>query len=171
MNYSQIPPYTSWGSYSCNVGLGYLETWIKDSPELIMEPDFQRGHVWNEQQQVKYVEHVLKGGRSGLDILCNCYNFDKVGKKGPYELVDGLQRVTACLRFLRNEIGVFCGIKRKDFTGQIPINISLVWHVNQLKTRAEVLQWYLDLNSGGTIHSDEELSRVRTLLMDEVWGK
>ena len=38
------------------------------------------------------------------------------------------------------------------------------WHVNDLSTYSEVLQWYLDLNSGGTVHTEEELNRVQQLL-------
>jgi hypothetical protein len=39
--------------------------------------------------------------------------------------------------------------------------------VNDLKTREEVLQWYLDLNSGGVVHTEEELNRVREMLEKE----
>lgn len=30
-----------------------------------------------------------------------------------------------------------------------------------------VLQWYLDMNTGGTVHSEEEIARVRNLLEQE----
>ena len=39
--------------------------------------------------------------------------------------------------------------------------------VNDLQTREEVLQWYLELNSAGTPHSKEELDRVKALLARE----
>lgn len=41
------------------------------------------------------------------------------------------------------------------------------WSVNELRTRAEVLRWYLQLNSGGVVHTEEELARVRALLEAE----
>lgn len=39
--------------------------------------------------------------------------------------------------------------------------------VNELATRAEVLQWYIELNTGGTPHADAEIARVRSLLEAE----
>jgi hypothetical protein len=35
------------------------------------------------------------------------------------------------------------------------------------KTRAEVLQWYLDLNTGGVVHTDEEIAKVERMLEAE----
>jgi hypothetical protein len=46
------------------------------------------------------------------------------------------------------------------------INDGLKFNINDLKTKAEVLQWYLDFNTGGTVHSDEEITRVRKMLED-----
>jgi hypothetical protein len=36
--------------------------------------------------------------------------------------------------------------------------------VNDLKTEAEVLRWYLEINAGGTPHTEEELDKVRKML-------
>lgn len=38
------------------------------------------------------------------------------------------------------------------------------FHINDLATRAECLQWYLDLNTGGTVHSATELDMVAELM-------
>ena len=32
---------------------------------LQLNPDFQRGHVWTEDQQVKFLEFILRGGKTG----------------------------------------------------------------------------------------------------------
>ena len=40
-------------------------------------------------------------------------------------------------------------------------------NINDLQTREEVLTWYLDFNSCGTVHSEEEIARVRKLLAEE----
>ena len=47
-------------------------------------------------------------------------------------------------------------------TGRTPGQICIVGP--SVKTREEVLSWYLDLNSGGTVHTEEELTKVRGLI-------
>ena len=86
--------------------------------------------------------------------------------KGPFEIVDGKQRLETVLRFLRNEIPVFGNNYLKDFD-ILPVDVDFVFNINDLKTRKEVLQWYLDLNSGGVIHTKEELDKVKELLKKE----
>lgn len=44
------------------------------------------------------------------------------------------------------------------------IEDALRINVNDLKTRDEVLQWYIDINAGGTPHTKEEIERVRAML-------
>lgn len=39
-------------------------------------------------------------------------------------------------------------------------------NVNDLKTKREVLEWYVQMNAGGTPHSPEEIERVRRLMED-----
>lgn len=82
------------------------------------------------------------------------------------QCVDGLQRLTAIRKFLNNELSIFGGNYLDDFEDKKVLlrTMSLRINVNNLKTRKEVLQWYLDFNTGGTVHSDEEIERVRKLL-------
>lgn len=129
-------------------------------------PVFQLGHVWNEIQQISYVEFVLRGGKSSRIVYFNCPSWNCEVKDGGYNdfvCVDGLQRITAVLRFMNNEIPAF-GIFCKDYEDKLPVDVNLVLNVNDLKTQREVLQWYIDLNSGGTPHSSEEIQRVKQLM-------
>lgn len=88
-------------------------------------------------------------------------------------LVDGKQRLQAARLFIANKIPVFDVLYRKDFTRQgrptplMPQLLDFTFYVNDLETRAEILQFYLDLNAGGVIHSDTEIDRVRELLVIE----
>ena len=43
---------------------------------------------------------------------------------------------------------------------------TMILNVNDLKTEKEVLQWYVDMNSGGTPHSNEEIERVRKMIKE-----
>ncbi|MGV2887148.1 DUF262 domain-containing protein [Paenibacillus taichungensis] len=171
MKFRDIKPYIQCNNYSVDVSLRFLENTIEDYIEemgLELIPDFQRGYVWNLRQQELYIEHLLREGVSGLDIYFNHTKWQGTEGKGDgwFVCVDGLQRLTACLGFLRNQIKAF-GHFYKDFEDKISMMVRLSFHVNNLQTRKEVLEWYLQMNSGGTVHSHDELDRVAELLAAE----
>lgn len=161
--------------YRVDVPWNFLDDQLKhynERGQLVLNPDFQRGHVWTEAQQIAYVEFMLREPQSGKEIYFNHPNW--MGSyKGELVLVDGLQRLTAALRYIHNEIPAFNHFL-KDMEGfskrgenSIPNDITFSFNIAKLKTRAEVLQWYLDFNAGGTPHSQEEIARVRDLLKAE----
>ena len=165
-DFSDIPSYTIHSGWKCNISWGYLETHLKimvDECGLNLDPDFQRAHVWDKEKQAKYVEYILRGGKSGRELYFNCINWNsKV--MGEHVCVDGKQRLEAVRPFLRNDLEVFSNgllknknlLKYKDFTGKMRLTgLDFVWNVNDLKTRKEVLQWYLDLNEDGVVHTSE----------------
>jgi len=129
-----------------------------------MEPDYQRDHVWTPEQKTAFVEYALMGGESSMDITTNCPGW-MTGYEGPYELVDGLQRVSAALGFMRNEVPAF-GKLYSEFDGKLSYasGPSFNWRVMNLATRAEVLKLYLLINAGGVVHSAEEIARVKKIL-------
>jgi hypothetical protein len=92
--------------------------------------------------------------------------------KGLMVLVDGKQRLEAVRKFVRNELPVFGGNYLHDFDDPKlllrDMNCSLLFGVNNLKTRKEVLQWYLQLNTGGVVHTQEEIEKVKNLLAKEL---
>lgn len=168
-----IPKFTTDGSWQCDCTLGYLVEFIEEQKEhagLNMEPDFQRAHVWTEEQQVKWLEYFLRGGKSGLVIYLNCPSWNNPVPDGAYNdfvCVDGLQRYTAVYRFVNNEIKVF-GSFFKEYEDRNRFQRSTIKvNINDLKTREEVLKWYLDMNTGGTQHTEEEIGKVRMLLEEE----
>lgn len=164
--FEDIPQFPRAG-YEINVTWGSLEEYLdrRDIP-FVMEPDYQRGHVWSKQQQTAFVEYGLMGGESAMVITTNCPGWMN-DFRGPYELVDGLQRVTAVLRFLRGEIPAF-GCRIGQYEDRLTLmGPSFRWRVLSLPTRTEVLKLYLILNSGGVVHSPKEIARVRSLLERE----
>jgi len=46
------------------------------------------------------------------------------------------------------------------------MNPSFKFHVFKMQTRKEILKWYIAMNSGGSIHTKEEIDRVRRLLIE-----
>jgi hypothetical protein len=63
----------------------------------IMDPDFQRDFVWDEQRQSRLIESVLM--RIPLPVFYLAENPD-----GKIVVVDGLQRLTTFQRFLENKL-------------------------------------------------------------------
>jgi hypothetical protein len=171
--FQDIPQFTSFSGYSVHVGWDYLARNVARHVldyNLNMEPDFQRGYVWRPEQKVKYVEYILQGGHSGRDVWFNCPNWQGLGEIGEYVLVDGKQRIEAVLGFLNNDFTIFGGNYFRDYTDRLRItHMNFVWNVNSLKTRDQCLQWYVDLNRGGTVHSDDEINRVRALVGQGGW--
>lgn len=165
-NFQDIPRFTMPASYHVNIPLDYLVEQISRYIEngLQLNPDFQRGHVWTEAQQIAYVEYVLRGGTSGREIYLNLPGLN--WGDAEFVCVDGLQRITACLRFMENEIPAF-GTLYKDYEGRISQQMNLSLWINTLETRQEVLTWYLELNSGGTAHTEAELDKVRGMIARE----
>lgn len=170
MHFNDIPKFP-YGNYEVDISMGYLLEHVRSAQAdkytpLDLDPDFQRAHVWDEVRQVRFVEYILKGGRSNCTLYFNCPKWPH-GLEGPYQIVDGKQRLQALLLFLDNKLKIFGGHYLKDICGGLRLHRGIRWHVNNLDTRAEVLRWYLDLNEGGVVHTDEELSKVKKLLAAE----
>jgi hypothetical protein len=166
MNWKTIPKFPQI-YYRINISWDFLEDQLNkfvNEYKLDLNPDFQRGHVWTEEQQIKFVEYAVSEPQSGLEIYFNHPGWMS-SYKGDFVLVDGKQRLEAARRFLNNEIPAY-GYYRKEFRGQdtIPSSIQFFFNIAKLQTRKDVLKWYLDFNSGGTPHSKEELERVKQLL-------
>jgi hypothetical protein len=159
-NLNDIPQFTT-ASYAVDIPWDHLEHWLKEH-EPDFSPDFQREHVWDVAQKSRYIEFILRGGKSGTDVYFNQPGWNS-GKRGHLVCVDGKQRIHAALDFLQNKIPAF-GHKFQEYEGRLRINTRFRVHVNDLKSHQEVLQWYLDLNTGGTPHSNEEIRRVQLLL-------
>lgn len=170
--FKEIPQFTSDGSYQVNYTLTSLVKYIEEEVEtmgLQLNPEFQRGHVWTEEQQIEWLEYHLRGGKSGNTIyLNNPFQHNvrnpRPGEYTDYVCVDGLQRLTAAQRFIHNEIKVF-GSYYKEFEDSIRIlTQTMILNVNDLKSEKEVLQWYIDMNSGGTPHTFDEIQRVKDMI-------
>lgn len=170
MKFRDVEQFVKDGSYEIDVPLDSIEEtlckWEGDFG-LDLNPDFQRGHVWTQEQQTAYVEFILKGGKTAKIIYFNSPVFGRYEDTKELDstilCVDGLQRLTAVRKFLSNKIKVF-GHYFKEYEDRPSMMLGLKFNVNTLSTRKEVLEWYLQFNSGGTVHSQEELDRVRLLL-------
>lgn len=164
MKFKDIPQITRDGNYRIDAGWDYLESFLFRKGRVAnINPDFQRHIVWSTLQQSRFVEFILRGGKG-----CNLLRFNCPGWmhdfRGPFEIVDGKQRLTSVLEFMNNRLTVFDGLYFRDFTDRLPSHASFSIMVNDLSNRRDVLQWYLDINSGGVAHTKEDLDKVKKLL-------
>jgi hypothetical protein len=168
MKFSDIPHFPNI-HYSVSVDWKYLDSvidrYVKEH-KLNVNPDFQRGHIWTEEQQIAYIEFMLKVPTSGQHIYFNHPGWMSTFQ-GEFVLVDGLQRLTAALKFMHNELRAY-GHYYKEFEGHMDSCVQFIFNIGKLQTRKDVLKWYVDFNAGGTPHSAEEIKRVQDLLTKEV---
>lgn len=166
--------------YQVDVAATRLQDWVDSNQRdlgslggnVSMCPDFQRGHVWTSAQRTAYCESFMRGQAPAL-LIFNCPSFHGATDTGLGDLprhelqcIDGLQRFTALTEFAAGRVLVFGGRSVADFS-QTPFDLQRFRaqvRVYSFQSRAELLSFYLDLNSGGTVHSQEELTRVRGLL-------
>ena len=54
-----------------------------------------------------------------------------------------------------------------EYVDRINITDAAMYlNVNDLKTEREVLQWYVDMNAGGTPHTSDEIEKVRKMIQE-----
>lgn len=145
---------------------------------LTLNPDFQRGHVWSQEQQIAFIESWIRGafGEQARTITFNCPDFAGHEKAADSDLdgmvcVDGLQRLTAVLDFLDGKFRVFTNPDVEELKNGLDYEYfkytTYSMHVKRLRfqvfymqKKAELLNYYLAFNGGGTPHSAEELARI-----------
>ena len=175
MRLSDIKKFTKKGSYQVNVHLSHIKKTLADYEQdygLELNPDFQRGHVWTEEQQIAWLEFYFKSddNMSSNIIYFNSPAFQPVETENKdlnnaILCVDGLQRLTAMIKLLDNEIKIF-GHYLNEFedSSLLTKRYSLIFNINNLCYRKELLNLYIDMNTGGTVHSSTEIARVKKML-------
>jgi len=167
IDFYDFPKFTGLPNYRVNIQWKNLAQ-TAEQYNLDLDPDFQRGHVWSLEQQRSYIEFRLRGGMTGHEIYANHKGLNRGGNERSV-LVDGKQRWNAAWDFVNNKFPIFDGYYYRDilrFPALSP-EVGFILCINDLRTRAEVLRWYLEMNTGGVVHTQEELKRVQAMLNAE----
>lgn len=168
-------------AYKINVQLSRLEGFLAEAErdakamggEFSLTPDFQRGHVWDQARQTAYVENFLRGQAPAL-FKFNSPGIGSISREiqgdlGTHDMVcvDGLQRLTALREFMANRLPVFGGLTAKDLDDTVfatnRINQTFEVEVFAFPWKHELLDYYVSLNAGGVVHSEEEIARVKAM--------
>ena len=62
---------------------------------MIVDPEWQRGYVWDKKRASKLIESFLKDVPVPVIYL-------SVREDGKYEIIDGLQRLTSVFKYFKN---------------------------------------------------------------------
>lgn len=160
----------------------YLALYVREGQDEVGEPypmnlnpDYQRGPVWDEQRQRRFIGHCLEGGRQQPMYVQR----DDRLRDLTEEVIDGQQRLRAIAAFMYGEIpgevyheGQWRELWYKDFNEVDRASRCLSSRIVYGDwPREERLRFYLRLNSGGIAHTEEELDRVRALLVASGGGE
>jgi hypothetical protein len=112
-------------------------------------PDYQRGFVWSEAQQVKLIESIWRGIPIGYWAVVYDYGSPLDGL-----LIDGQQRLTTIERYLSGMFPVYGA-----YWGSLSLNYQRRFmktffphYAIKGATSEEVKEYYNLLNFGGTPH-------------------
>ncbi|WP_180100211.1 DUF262 domain-containing protein [Acinetobacter sp. YH12153] len=168
--------------YTCDFSMRNVRQLIisllNDESELDMIPDFQRGVVWSEEKQIYFVECMLRNllPRSAFNLTFNMPFFYSPAKRSENEVptkyqklicIDGLQRFTAIENFVLGKFKVFdnqIGVDDLRFT---PFDLgrkTFTINIFEYNNTQDILNLYLNMNTGGIAHADSEIERVKAML-------
>lgn len=140
----------------------HIKHMVEDRGELVINPDFQRHHVWKPKQKIELVESILMG----IPIPA-IYLFET--KDGKKQVVDGQQRISSILEFLNNGFSLK-GLKiLSEFDGKYFCDLDtkmqgvfedfqLYFYIIQPPTPERVKYDIFDrVNRGGTSLTSQEM--------------
>lgn len=78
MRWDDVPKFLHGGDYGVDLPHDCVEGWIDSKNHswgIDLDPDFQRGHVWNDEQRRLYVEYISRGGTAQRTLYWNSPSF------------------------------------------------------------------------------------------------
>lgn len=132
-----------------------------DDGDIIPNPDYQRDYVYTEKQASKLVESVLMGIPIPTIYLC-------VEEDNTYSVIDGQQRITSLVRYLKNDFALTALQELNELNGKcykdLPKDIqkklksSTLSTINLLKQSSDLkYEIFARLNQGAVKLNPQEL--------------
>lgn len=144
---------------------GVIQSYTTDPLNLTPLYRTRKINRWVDIEQQKYVERILQGAVAGKDIYFNCAQWlvkNRLKIKGPFELVDGGERLNAVSNFLQNQITAF-GFPFSAYVDALPANACFDIYITAIETPWDLYEWYLKLNDFNHPVAQEELVSVKSL--------
>lgn len=134
-----------------------------------MEPDYQRGSVWNDEDRVKLLDSIFAGREIGRFVFREVPYEESLEKKCMYEVVDGKQRLMTLCAFYENRFpyrGCFYNelpAEDKNWFGSAMTSLA---SLSDKVTKKEVLEVFVALNQNGRPIEEAVLNHAKKLLDD-----
>lgn len=137
-----------------------------------LEPDYQRGNVWDESQKVALIDSIFKNIDIGkFTIIKRKWGKDPNKPETPfmYEMLDGKQRLTAIYEFYTSRFkykGLYfyeMNPRDREHFKHYPINES----ETEPLTDEQKYRYFLKLNTTGTPVDQNHMRKVRELWLKE----
>ena len=133
-----------------------------------VEPDYQRGYVWEIEDKEKLIESIFDNADIGKFVLVHLDTEEWLEKDVSYEILDGKQRLTTLVEFFENRFsykGKYYNdldfIDRHTFLNH-QISIGKLENVDK-KT---IYRQFLRLNRTGKPMSSSQIEKVEKLLSE-----
>lgn len=134
---------------------------------IIMNPDYQRDLVWNEDQEQSLLHSIFNGIDIGKFAFISLPYTSDV--REAYEILDGKQRLNTIIKFTEGRIKyqgkTFFELHPYDrsfFEGK-SISVGEARNV----TKKQIYEYFIKLNTGGVSVSKEHIEKVKSLLEKE----
>lgn len=144
-------------------------------PMLSTDVDFQRDRVWNDEQKENLIRSMLLGIPIGAIYINRCDVWD--GQKLKYPeldniIYDGKQRFTTILDFIDGLFSVeidgvnyfYDDLNFHEQKSLYDMTIPVVR--TYFENKKDLIKFYLQLNTGGTHHSQEDIQKAKTILAE-----
>lgn len=133
-----------------------------------MNPDYQRGYVWTQEDKELLLDSVFKNIDIGKFVLVHLSDYEYLERGRSYEILDGKQRLSTLIEFYENRFpykGKYyndLSYKDKRTFNRLTISVANV-HETDKKT---VLKYFLMLNRTGRSMDKTHLEKVEQMLND-----
>jgi hypothetical protein len=132
-----------------------------------MDPDYQRGYVWELEDKVKLIDSIFENAKIGLFV----FNSRPFSATGPgYEVIDGKQRLSTIIEFMEDRF-TYKGLKFSELHPYDRHKFGdLMIEVGDLKeaTKEQILKTFLKINRGGKIMDESHIDKVKKLYEKEL---
>jgi len=137
-----------------------------------LNPDYQRGNVWTEEQQHRLIDSIYRNVDIGkFAVIKRPWGPDGNKPLTPklYEMLDGKQRLTALIAFYLGHLAYkgkyYNELSNRD-QGHF-MNYSVSYAESNFMTQEQKYRYFLKLNTTGTPVDPAHMERVANLLKKE----